>query len=453
MDNRNSQFDHNIFGSNNHYRTQENGANGTQNTYEYVFSSGGGSNTGSYGQAPMQKKSGGGKRAALLVLTVILCAAVSFAAGFGGAYYAFGILENRTTSNVNEAPDKSDLHVSDPEGILNKSESQISPYGSAGEDVFEVSQVAQKVKDAVVVIDATVKTSSSFFGSQTGVSAGSGVVISADGYILTCHHVVENAVSVTVTLNSGSKYEAALVGSDAASDLAVLRIEPTESEPLSYVEQGCSADLVVGEKVVAIGNPLGTLGGTVTDGIISATERNITTSDGTVMTLLQTNAAINSGNSGGGLFNLDGKLIGIVNAKYASAGVEGLAFAIPIDSAYTVELDLIEYGYVRGIVDHGLELLDITSSNLNYYYYHYSVDQVGVYVVSSEYNTDLKNKDRIISVNGIAVETKSDITEIIKNSKVGDTIVIVYSRDKVEYTTNLTLQEYVPDYYKNNDLK
>ena len=166
MDNRNSQFDHNIFDSNNHYRTQENGANGTQNTYEYVFSSGGGSNTGSYGQAPMPKKSGGGKRAALLVLTVVLCAAISFAAGFGGAYYAFGILENRTASNVNEAPDKSDLHVSDPEGILNKSESQISPYGSAGEDVFEVSQVAQKVKDAVVVIDATVKTSSSFLAHK-----------------------------------------------------------------------------------------------------------------------------------------------------------------------------------------------------------------------------------------------------------------------------------------------
>jgi serine protease Do len=201
---------------------------------------------------------------------------------------------------------------------------------------------------------------------------------------------------------------------------------------------------VVGERVVAIGNPLGTLGGTVTDGIISATERTITTENGT-MTLLQTNAAINSGNSGGGLFNLKGELIGIVNAKYAASGVEGLAFAIPIDSAYEVECDLIEFGYVRGVVDHGLELCEINSSNLSYYYRKYGIDNVGLYVISSSISNDLKNKDRLVSIDGIAIETMEQFDAILDQRKVGDVLAIVYERDTETHETQLVLGEYKPD--------
>lgn len=263
--------------------------------------------------------------------------------------------------------------------------------------------------------------------------------------------MVANANSITVKLNSGSKYDAAIVGCDENSDLAVIRIEPNEGEKLVSVKQGCSGDLVVGEWVVAIGNPLGTLGGTVTNGIISATERTITTSDGTTMTLLQTNAAINSGNSGGGLFNLQGELIGVVNAKYAASGVEGLAFAIPIDSAYEVEEDLIQYGYVRGIVDSGLETLDITESNYRYYYAQYGIKTLGVYVISSEYCTDLQNADRILSVDGKEVKTTEELEKIIEEHKVGDKLSIRYysQEDKTEKTTELTLREYVPDRVKN----
>ncbi|MBQ9132104.1 MAG: trypsin-like peptidase domain-containing protein, partial [Clostridia bacterium] len=308
------------------------------------------------------------------VLLVLLCVCVSFGAGFGGALYAQKLANQRSggTDEINDPPNGDNLNNENPDEVLDKTGSAPSLYGSAGEDVFAVSDVVRMVEDSVVVIDVTVRSNSIFGGSTTSTGSGSGVIISADGYILTCNHVVENAESVVVTLNSGSKYEAALVGSDASSDLAVLQIAPKET--LTYARQGCSADLVVGETVVAIGNPLGTLGGTVTDGIISATERTISMSDGTQMTLLQTNAAINSGNSGGGLFNLDGKLIGIVNAKYASEGVEGLAFAIPIDSAFLVEQDLIRYGYVRGVVDDGLSTLDITEANLRYYYYNFKID-------------------------------------------------------------------------------
>ena len=438
---QNSQFDHNSFENQNDHRNQS--SYRSENTYEYVFSG------GDYDPKPPRRQpSGDGRRVAFLVLTVLLCASFSFVAAFGGTYIANTYFTSDENTVVNKAPDENDLLASDPEGILSKESSNGSVYGSAGEDAFEVSEVVRKVEDTVVVIDVKVQTSSGFGGVQTTTSAGSGVIISADGYILTCHHVVDGAVSVTVTLNTGGQYEASLVGSDERSDLAVLRIEPRADEPLTYAEQGCSADLVKGERVVAIGNPLGTLGGTVSDGIISYTEREISMSDGTVMTLLQTNAAINSGNSGGGLFNLDGKLVGIVNAKYAAEGVEGLAFAIPIDSAYTVELDLIEYGYVRGVVDHGLETIDVTQSNYAQYHYYYNINRIGVYVVSSEYCDELKNKDCIVSVNGVAVSTTKQINEIVGALAVGDTVTIVALRDGTEFTVTLTLQEYVPDSYK-----
>lgn len=427
-DPQNSQFNQNFFGSSDPNQPK---------TYEYVFSNHDNQPT------PPPKKNGSG--AWKILLTVVLCAAVSFTMGFGGAFAAYVLLGNGGGDGIVDAPSNNDLYQSNPSSILDKQESSASIYGSAGEEVFQVSQVVSRVQDAVVVIDATV-TGSSFFGqTQTSTSAGSGVIISPEGYILTCHHVVDNATSVTVTLNSGSRYQAALVGSDEASDLAVLRIQPKESEPLVWAEQGCSKDLVVGEVVVAIGNPLGTLGGTVTDGIISATERNITTSDGTKMTLLQTNAAINSGNSGGGLFNLDGKLVGIVNAKYAAEGVEGLAFAIPIDSAYTVELDLIEYGYVRGVVDHGLVTLDVTESTLNSYYYRYKISKIGVYVVSSKYESAIQNKDRIVSVNGTEITTTQELEGLMESLAVGDTVRLVLERNNEQFTIDLVLREYVPD--------
>ena len=442
MNHNSSQFDHNFSASTHSAGGQYYQSADNKNIYRYVYNGN--------PQPPKRQKEPKGGRVGWILLTVILSACISFGAGFCGVFYANQTIENaKTDETINPSPDKNDLYHSDPESVVQKADSVASPFGSAGEDVFSVSQVVQMVQDSVVVIDATVVTGTTYWGEeQTSTSAGSGVIISADGLILTCHHVVANPKSITVTLKSGSKYEASLVGSDAESDLAVIRIKPLEDEPLVYAEQGCSADLVVGEKVVAIGNPLGTLGGTVTDGIISATERNIVTSEGSQMTLLQTNAAINSGNSGGGLFNLDGKLIGIVNAKYASAGVEGLAFAIPIDSAYTVQLDLIEFGFVRGIIDHGLTTLDVTQENLNYYHYRYGISSAGVYVVSSDVSKEIQNKDRIVSINGEKITTSEEMNRIMDKYKVGDVLSIVLLRDETELTVQLTLEEYVPDSVK-----
>ena len=437
MQNQNYPFNDNNFGIH-----DKNSSNQIEpDSYEYVFSSGSG-----YDSSDKKAKKKKNKRSASNALVVVLCIVLSFGAGFGGAFAALqfkGSNVKQETQTIFGAPDPNELLKEDPESILDKGNSTTTPYGSAGEDVFTVSQVSAKVLDTVVVIEASVTSSSIFGESGKSTSTGSGVIISADGYILTCNHVVKNAVAVKVTLNSGDQYAASMVGSDASSDLAVLKIAPNAELP--YAKQGCSSDLVLGEQVIAIGNPLGTLYRTVTSGVISGLERNILTSDGTTMTLLQTDAAVNSGNSGGGLFNLDGDLIGIVNAKYAEEGVEGLAFAIPIDWAYEVQLDLIEYGYVRGIIDHGISAVDVTASNLNRYYYYYGIDTVGVYVVESKFTAELQNKDRIVSVNGVPVSTVSQIEKVLENSQVGDKITIVADRSGQSFTVNLTLREYVPE--------
>ncbi|MBQ7172866.1 MAG: trypsin-like peptidase domain-containing protein [Clostridia bacterium] len=405
--------------------------------YEYVFSNG---NTPQVEKKPAKKRHLG-----LLItgicLAVVFSIALTFALGAIG-YQFYQIIDYNKSETLPGGNNQNTAVLPNANVVLEKVERTGSEYGSAGEEVFSESQVVRMIHDAVVVINASVQ-SYDFFGRPTeALSSGSGVIISADGYVLTCNHVVDGASSVTVKLNDGKEYSAILVGADATSDLAVLKIDATD---LTYVKQGCSADLVLGEHIIAIGNALGTLGGTVTSGIISATERNIPMEDGTVMTLIQTDAAINSGNSGGGLFNLRGELIGIVNAKYASSGIEGLAFAIPVDSAFVVEQDLIQYGYVRGVIDDGLTTVDVTESMLSSYRYRYGITKAGLYVVESKYATDLQNKDRIVSINGKAVNTTDEWNSYLKeNCKVGDTISILYEHNGKEYTTHLTLREYVP---------
>lgn len=383
-------------------------------------------------------------RRRLSFLSIFLCIVLSLAAGFFGSMGALVIANFQKDKEAEQTTE--DVLCKDPQNEISRPDPDPSIYGSAGEDAFAVSGVVHKVQDAVVIIDVIISGTSPIGQPITSTSVGSGVIISSEGYILTCHHVVDGASAVNVTLRNNKTYSATLVGSDEISDLAVLKI--SAGEPLTYVVQGHSADLVAGEQVVAIGNPLGMLGGTVTVGYISATEREIEMSDGSKMTLIQTDTAINSGNSGGGLFNLAGELIGVVNAKYSASGVEGLAFAIPIDSAYPVQLDLMQYGYVRGVIDHGLTFLDITEENLSQYHYFYGIEEIGVYVVESKYATELKNSDRIVSVNGTEVKTTADVKRLLADSNVGDTITIVANRKGETVMCDLVLQEYVPDRIK-----
>lgn len=193
----------------------------------------------------------------------------------------------------------------------------------------DLTEVSAKCKESVVEIKTETMTRDRFYGNYVSEGAGSGVIISKNGYIITNYHVVDGATTIYVTLTNGKEYEATYIGGDAENDIAVLRINANN---LTAATIGDSDALVEGEDVIAIGNPLGELGGTVTEGIISSTSREITI-DGVKMDLLQTSAAINPGNSGGGLFNMDGELVGVVNAKSSGSEIEGLGFAIPVSTA------------------------------------------------------------------------------------------------------------------------
>ncbi|MBQ1368821.1 MAG: PDZ domain-containing protein, partial [Firmicutes bacterium] len=207
-----------------------------------------------------------------------------------------------------------------------------------------------------------------------------------------------------------------------------------------------SSDLLVGQTVVAIGNPLGQLGGTVTQGIISALDRSITI-DGQTMTLLQIDAAINPGNSGGGLFNAQGNLIGIVNAKSTGSEIDGIGFAIPIDNVMNVIDDLKTHGYVTGRVAIGISMIDINSDQMAWMY---RVNELGVYVYRVTANSPaaqggLTSGDRIISINGTQVSNSTECKAAIQSTSVGDTITIVVSRNGQEVTLSVIAGEYIPE--------
>lgn len=313
-----------------------------------------------------------------------------------------------------------------------------SENGSAGSSKMSLIAATAAVKDSVVEITAAVVSNR---GGTITAGAGSGVIIHKDGIIVTNNHVIEGCDKVYVRLTNGDTYEAAVRGTDEDGDIAVLKITPQENKPLTVAKLGSSKDLALGEEVIAIGNPLGELGGTVTNGIISATEREVTI-EGVKMKLLQTNAAINSGNSGGGLFNLAGELIGVVNAKYSASGVEGLGFAIPIDAAYEKSIkDILEVGYVRGMPALGVQLQEVTNSNIVYGAYVYGVPEgslfeKGDYIYSIEGTV----------VYGISSSAVSAVKRLVRSYKVGDVITVVVKRGNERVTLSVTLVEYTPSF-------
>lgn len=313
--------------------------------------------------------------------------------------------------------------------------------GSLSESL-SIPEIAELAAPTVVEITTEVIVTGQRTPQYVSEGAGSGVVITEDGYIVTNNHVIEGAEKITVRLVSGDEYEAELIGTDEQTDIAIIRIEASGLSPASL---GDSSTLVVGNEVVAIGNPLGQLGGTVTDGIISALDRDITLDDQT-MSLLQTNAAINPGNSGGGLFDGSGNLIGIVVAKSSGTDVEGLGFAIPINDVKSVMLELMQNGYVRGRISLGMTFLDIAS---NQEAMMYRVSQTGVYVLkvtggSNAEAAGLKSGDLIISVGGIEVSTAAEITAAIDGYEVGDSVEIKVIRNSAEKVSTLTLEESKP---------
>lgn len=301
------------------------------------------------------------------------------------------------------------------------------------------------------VVEITIETTQSIYSYKyTAEGNGSGVIISENGYILTNNHVIDGANKILVRLKNGTEYEAKLIGKDSKTDTAVIKIEATG---LKFAVLGDSSSIEVGDLAVVIGNPLGELGGTVTSGIISALEREINIS-GKKMNLIQTDAGVNPGNSGGGLFNANGELVGIVTAKSSGIDVENLGFAIPINDIKSVVDDLVEHGYATNRAFLGVMMKDTTySTNSPYGGYgslfnmFYSQMQYGAYVESVVEDSPaekggIKSGDIIVSVNGNVVSTAAEVTSEVTNCNVGDEIEIGIIRDNKTKTMKVTLGEY-----------
>ncbi len=288
------------------------------------------------------------------------------------------------------------------------------------DDGLSTVEIVKKVRPCVVGV--TIYTSASTF---TPAATGSGIVMDAEGYIITNEHVVNGASGINVELDNGDTYAAQLIGSDSRTDLAVIKIEADGLVPAQF---GSSDNLLAGERVVAIGNPGGsTLAGSVTQGIVSATNRAI--SSGTyATTFIQTDAAINPGNSGGALINIYGQVVGINSAKIANVDYEGIGFAIPINEAKPVIDDLIEYGYVKDRAKIGISGEEINEglAQMNDF-------PTGIYIWSIDPESDLAGRsvtkgDIITHIDGGRIETFADISEVLKSKRPGDVITLTLYR-------------------------
>lgn len=331
------------------------------------------------------------------------------------------------------------LFGSAPTVIYESTNSPVINQINTAEMTSQVSLVASAVENSVVEIRTEQLVTSSWLQQYVSEGAGSGVVYSSDGYIVTNNHVIDGATNINVTMHDGSTYPAELIATDSKTDLALLKIEKNDCIP---VVLGNSDELIVGEETIAVGNPLGQLGGTVTNGIISALDREITL-DGRTHNLLQTNAAINPGNSGGGLFNASGELIGIVVAKSSGSDVEGLGFAIPVNDVKEVIEQLITNGYVGGRPAMGISVISIETYQQAI---SYGVNKYGVFIVdvledSAAEKAGLQANDYIVSVDGVAIESYDDLSGILDSYAVGDTITIQIQRGRNIMDFSLTLQE------------
>lgn len=308
------------------------------------------------------------------------------------------------------------------------------------------SSVIQNSMSSVVGIYLSATTINYTGASEEeDLGSGSGVIITSDGYIVTNNHVVEGGQNIRVCLQDGSEYEATLIGTDSYSDLAVIKIDATG---LPAATLGASSNMTVGDPVFAIGNPLGVLSSSVSQGIISGLDRTINV-DGHNMTLMQTDAAVNPGNSGGGLFNANGELIGIVNAKSYGLDVEGIGFAIPMDTAKSIIMDLIDLGYVTGRPYLGISMQDVAlrfgsgySSNPFFSFggnYVTGVQVVAVEEGSPAQNAGLQVNDVIVGLNDQEITGTSQLSALLYEYKVGDTVTISVLRGNETQQLSVTL--------------
>ena len=365
-----------------------------------------------------------------LALLIALCVVVSALFGFGGSYLANALNGGHSGSSKTASVSKNGYKLEDATGSK-----------------MTVQEVTNKTKDSVVEIKTESVSADAWMQQYVTEGAGSGVVMTADGYIMTNNHVIDGASKITVTTSDDQEYEAKLVGTDSITDIAVLKISAKNLTPATY---GNSDQLAVGDMAVAIGNPLGELGGTVSAGIISALDRELAI-DGKTMTLLQTDASINPGNSGGGLFNGDGQLIGIVVAKSSGSNVEGLGFAIPINKAADVAQQLMDKGYVSDQPSTGMSYAESSQGNGAAQFFGNSQDSqsqsssAAVYIQevtgTNAKKAGFQSGDLVYAVDGTRITSFNTLSSIVTSHKVGDKLTYTIVRGNQTKEIKLTLEE------------
>ena len=389
------------------------------------------------------RKNHGGIIALLLILVIFLSGVAAF----------LGISNLQLMSQLNDQNQRKEaMAFSMPEqvnDVVQKQPEDVEPVPSEPE--VTIAQTPQghsnlPHEDAMPLQDIYSKNMPSVVSitiqSQLGIGTGTGVILSEDGYIVTNSHVLKDAVEIQVKLYDGLQYSASLVGNDSLTDLAVVKID---AEGLLPAEFGNSDSLRVGDMVVAIGDPLGQqFSGTMTDGIISGIDRDVMV-DGRVMNLLQTNAAMNSGNSGGPLINCYGQVIGINTMKIGTfsdrAGVEGLSFAIPSTTVMDVVNQLMDQGYVSGRPRLGIEGEGVTT--FQHYYYGFPA---GIYITQVDDHLrreglDIHPGDILTAINGVAVTNMDQVNAIVYRLEVGDTVQLQLYRSRTKFNLEIQLTE------------
>jgi len=361
-------------------------------------------------------------------MAVILCAV---ALVFGSSYISTRIALNNVAAQT-YGPSAIITGNPTPDSLFVSTNTNINTSGR----YLSLPDLFDGANPAVVAISTETTGRNAFGQTVTRPASGSGFFISSNGYIVTNDHVIENARNITVLLYNGRQYPATLVGRDPASDIAVIKINATN---MTYLTFGNSDSVRVGEQVAAIGNPLGELANSMTVGWISALDRDITV-DGITRNKLQTDAAVNRGNSGGPLLNLRGEVIGVVNAKSVGVDVEGLGFAIPSNDARAVAEQLMEYGFMRGRAIMGISVNEIMQWGTN----RRMVQVLAVSVGGAAYRADIQVGDIILSVNSTNVSTFDGLRAILDRLSPNNEVDVRINRGGTEMTVRVMLDEYRP---------
>ena len=411
---------------NNDFRHEEQGYNNPENLYHFNYNEQHNEQHNTpldqgWAEAPAaaKKPSFWQKTGVKVTALLLACAVVGGAAGYGGA-----ALSSSGKTTIRQS---------------NRTASEITVKQVSGQTLMSPAEVYASTVNSVVSINCSSVSTNIFGQSVQSASSGSGFIITQDGYIVTNHHVVSGASSVTVTLYDGTEYPATVVGSDSDYDVAVLKINATDLQPVTL---GNSSSVNVGDSVLAIGNPLGELTFSMSQGIVSCCDRAINV-DGTPFNMIQVDASINPGNSGGPLMNLYGEVVGIVSAKYSSYSdttVEGLGFAIPIGDVQAIITDIMENGQVTDKPSFGITAGTMTEQMAAQYQieqksgaFVYSVNKGG-----AGEKAGLRMGDVITKVDSTDIASMEDLTAAKKGHKAGDTVTVTYFRDGSSHTTSLT---------------